>query len=303
MKRHYMKDKYVEQGEAPHVSGNLCSLKSTHCMRAVPKCFLFGGKNAPGKRHPLPFWENHSLLASFCRYAAVILLMMVGGVGEMWGQGDLSGVYYIINNNNNAYVRDAFTNWYMVPASNGGDNTISATAWQYNNSEDTPLVTTYQTAKDNNSVWVVKKNGEYYYLIHAITGKYMVYHTPVYTNRRAFHLETTDNPSDPALYDITYQANSKPPYNIRVKQLTSDNRFLNPSKSNKPYYYGLTDGGQTEVGGIIGVYSDNGDNGSKWYLEETLLSAPTIFPSFMSVTIRFHQALIFFILQMGVPQP
>ena len=205
----------------------------------------------------------------------LLLLMMTGGVSGAWGQDDLSGVYYIANNNTNAYSLNAGTNWYMVPASNGGDENVSITAWTYNSNANTPLVTTYQTQKNENSIWVVEKSGDYYHLIHALTGMYMVYNTPVYTNRRAFHLESTD-PGETALYAITYQSGSSAPYNIRYKNLTSGNRFLNPSKGNKAYYYGLTDGGQTEVGGIIGIYSDGADKGSMWFLENALLSAPTI---------------------------
>ena len=190
---------------------------------------------------------------------------------------DYSGVYYIANNNTNAYVQNAGTNWYMVPASNGGDENVSKTAWTYNNDANTPLVTTYQTQKNENSIWVVEKSGDYYHIIHALTGMYMVYNAPVYNNRRAFHLESTDSPGETALYAITYQSSSSPSYyNIRYNKLTTSNRFLNPSKGNKAYYYGLTADNQTEVAGIIGIYSDGADKGSMWFLENALLSAPTI---------------------------
>jgi len=208
-------------------------------------------------------------------------VMMVMGVSGAWGQGDLTGVYYIANNNTNAFnASSAATNWYLVPASNGGDTSISNSAWQWNSSAETPLVTTYQTQKDNNSVWAVKKSGNYYNLIHIVSGKYVVYNAPVYTNRRAVHLQTAypedQNGHNAALFAITYQSGSSAPYNIRVEQLTSSHRFLNPSKGNKPNYYGLTDGGQTEVGGIIGIYDGASDNGSKWFLEDAILPAPTI---------------------------
>ncbi len=237
-------------------------------LRVSPQpagAFLQGNSRFAPAKLPHRSEETPSLLASFCRYAAIVLLMMVLGVSGAWAQTDYSGYYYIANNNTNAYVRDAATNWYMVPASNGGDETISATAWQWNNSEDTPFVTTYQANKYNNSIWKIEKSGDYYYIIHYDSGKYLTYNNPVYTKRKAFHLQDTPD-GDNSLFSFTVNGST---YNINRKDLTSGNYWLNPSAGNKPSYYGQTaDTKEPEVAGLLGLYNSNSDAGSKWILEE-----------------------------------
>lgn len=193
----------------------------------------------------------------------LLLLFMTLGASSAWGQEDLSGYYYIANNNTNVYALDAATNWYMVPASNGGDGTVSSTAWQWNNSEDTPFVTTYQTKKDDNSIWKIQKNGDYYYIIHHASGKYLTYNSPEYTKRRAFHLQETPD-GDNSLFTFTKNGTA---YNINRKGLTTGNCWLNTSAGNKPNYYGLTNNTEIEVAGLLGLYNDKDDQGSKWYLE------------------------------------
>ena len=160
------------------------------------------------------------------------------------------------------------------------------TAWAWNDDVNKPFLTTYKTNQDNNStcqedynsVWQIIKvendNG-YYFIRHCITGKYIVYNNPEYTNRKAFHLETV---ADPYNYDplnnennayirfyISYKGEA---VNIRPKNLTSDDRFLNPSRNNFPYYYGYTDQqSQPNVAGLIGVFNNGNNDGSKWFLE------------------------------------
>ena len=99
----------------------------------------------------LHFIENNIVskqilfIISFCAVIMMALIM------PQKIQAQSSGVYYIINNNNNAYVLNSATNWYLVPASNGGDATVSISYYTWNNDANTPLVTTYQTGKDLNS--------------------------------------------------------------------------------------------------------------------------------------------------------
>lgn len=212
----------------------------------------------------------------------MLLLILAGGMGgRVFAQDDLSGVYYIANNNTNAYVRDAATNWYLVPASNGGDASINIQRWTWNDDENTPLVTTYQTQKDDNSVWVVKKNsGGDYFLIHVLSNTYMTLNAGVGTNgnRRTFHMETVSTTNDNHLFNFTSHTGSPIPYSITPKTKTTGHRYLNPSNGNKATYYAsaTTDGGY-DVGGTIGMFNKDaaGDAGSKWFIEETLLPAPT----------------------------
>ena len=244
---------------------------------------LFKANNTNKRLQPYKRSFLHALLAF------VLLVPMMG-----WGQ--TTGIYYIINNNTNAYVQDASTNWYLVPASNGGNPSVDTIDWTWHAlsplDPEYPLVTTYQTNKDLNSVWVVKKSGDDYYLIHILSGKYMTYNTGVgsNSNRRTFHMESTG--TGDVLFKFT--ASGTPTYySINPKNVTTGHKYLNPSRGNKNKYYadnGSPDGGYN-VGGIIGLYNKDasGDEGSKWFLEAApLLTAPTISdldPSTNTVTV------------------
>ena len=229
----------------------------------------------------LHFIENNIVskqilfIISFCAVIMMALIM------PQKIQAQSSGVYYIINNNNNAYVLNSATNWYLVPASNGGDATVSISYYTWNNDANTPLVTTYQTGKDLNSAWAVVKDGDYYYLIHILTGTYMAVNDGVGTNsnRRRLHMESTNTPGDIHRFKITSHSGSPLPYSINPKNVTSGHMYLNPSNGNKPAYYAIqTSDGGYQVGGTLGLYNKNAtsDAGSKWFLESTILSAPSI---------------------------
>lgn len=237
--------------------------------------------NHPKEDKKRAYVHHHMNIRTHAQSLFMLLLLLVVGAGQTWGQTDYSGVYYIINNNTNGYLKDAATNWYLVPASNGGDTSIDIAKWAWNNDANTPLVTTYQTGKDNNSVWVVKKSGDYYYLIHPLTNKYMTLNDGVGTNsnRRTFHMEVPFTLGDNHLF--TFTAHGTAPsqyYSINPKTKTSGNMYLNPSKGNRSYYYGSDVESGYYVGGTIGLYSSNatGDAGSKWNIEEATLPAPTI---------------------------
>ncbi len=228
----------------------------------------------------------------------LVLLFLLFGVLSAEAQ-DYSGFFYIANNNDkspNYNIATPETNYYLVPASNGGNASIADAAWAYGNPADTnkPLLTTFQTNKDsnttnqivNNSVWqIIKKEGESYYFIkHCITEKYVVYNTPLeYNYRRAFHLEDTDDPcslGDAALFKIELVNNTY--FNISSKNRIVANNgycYLNPSKGCQNSYYGLSNNGQTYVDGLIGVFNVADNAGSKWYLE-----VPSPIISFDNVT-------------------
>ncbi len=176
-------------------------------------------------------------------------------------QDNLSGYYYIANYN------DYSTNkWYMVPASNGGNNNIWIGNWAYNSNSETPYLTTYRTGADQNSVWeFVKVEGEdYYYIKHLLTGKYVLCHTTSTNVNKAVHLEAVDNPGENAKYAIAYQNGSAATYSIIPKNNTSS---FNAYLGNQNHYY-------YSNGGLIGLYNAT-DNGSKWYLESAI-QPPTI---------------------------
>ena len=254
------------------------------------------------------------VLRSF-RYVACLILMMVVGVGEMWGQTDYSGVYYIANaiwNGNNTsspyYWYSADTpeyNWYLVPAGNPQRNNKEDAYYSsnYNSSngdQDKPFLTTFRTNRDYNSIWIVKKTGNLYYIIHALSGKYVKYEPP-YINgvsgqtnndnchRKAIHLEAwTDPNNDPGnifKYEITSKTNSEKNitgFNIRYTgTLTAgSNRHFNPAGDNWEYYYATNDKTPWSRG-MVGLWTNGSDGsitkGSLWPHEDAKAAlTPTI---------------------------
>ena len=126
---------------------------------------------------------------------------------------------------------------------------------------------------------------DYYNIIHAATGKYVVYEPPYSTknNRKSMHLLATDSPGENAKFAITTNANY---YNFRPKSIgtgADTNKYLNPTHQNFNNYYSsdkAPDGPADYYRGLVGLWRYNGTNddgtGSDWKLEKTLLSAPTI---------------------------
>ena len=243
------------------------------------------------------------------RFALSLLLMFVLGINTAWGQGspvgtDRSGIFYFVNGGSGkdgdpkiADITDPDNYFYLVPAdnpqqSNKRDAWFSSDYSAANGDPQKPYLTTYRTKKDaaevptgvtnrpHNSVWIVKfastdSGTDYYYLIHAATGKYVVYEPPysAKNNRKSVHLLTTDSPGENAKFAI--HSNN---YNFRPKSLTSGNRFFNAANANYNYYYssdGTADGDANYFRGLVGLWSATGD-GSDWKPEATKLDAPTI---------------------------
>lgn len=218
------------------------------------------------------------------RHTVLVMILFAGGAA--WGQS--TGLYFIANNNDkdpNYSSSTPTTNYYLVPASNGGDESVAINRWAWNDNAVTPFVTTYQTNKDNNSIWIIKESetsGEYY-LIHLFTGKYMTLNAGVggSSNRRTFHLENPSPLGDNHLFNFTTHSGTPNYYSIKPKTLSSGYCFLNPSKGNKDYYCAdpTNTDGVYYIGGLIGTYNKNAanDKGSKWFLESaSVLTAPTI---------------------------
>jgi len=242
--------------------------------------------------------KNHALLA--------LLFLLLGG--NAWGQ-DYSGIYYIANaiwngsNTGSEYywynVNTPEYNWYLVP---GADSHLSHYSDAYFNNQysnnnnnngsndytgdnygdpEKPFLTTYRTNRDSNSIWIVKKTGDDYYIIHARTGKFIKYEITYqnYPARKTMHLEDVEggNPGDVFKYEITENSNSAQSitgFNIRVKNLTSGDRYFNPAGDNWPRYYGTQDGNKKPYSsGMVGIYKseDNASpltKGSLWPYED-----------------------------------
>ena len=230
---------------------------------------------------------------------------------------DRSGIFYFANGgsgkdgtNNNPLdpkIEDITSDdyFYLVPADNPQqdnkrDAWFSSDYSAANGDPEKPYLTTYKTKKDNNSIWIVKfastdSGTDYYYLIHAVTGKYVVYDPPYSekNNRKSVHLLTTASPGDIAKFAITATTptNTYPTrsgyYNFRPKNIAekkSTNRFLNTGNANYNFYYSsdaTVDGVANYFRGLIGLYRNHNIDGnvdasaSDWKPEAASI-APTI---------------------------
>ena len=246
------------------------------------------------------------------RCAMIIALMMAWMMPAMAQTGtNRSGIFYFANggsgktNPNDPLIAniDEADYFYLVPADNPRQNNKRDAWFSSNYSTDDgdpekPYLTTYKTKKDvaevpsgvtnrpHNSVWIVEfastDNGtDYYHLIHAATGKYVVYEPPypAKNNRKSVHLLTTDSPGENAEFAITVHSDN---YNFRPKSIGTGaniNKYLNPSNRNFNYYYShsnVSDGGVVDYyEGLIGLWKDPG-SASDWKPEATLLDAPEI---------------------------
>ena len=236
-----------------------------------------------------------------------MLLMLVLGSTSVWGQSD--GVYNIANWYQYNSAPSTTTNWYLVPTqapsadsqNKNRDIYYSSDGYSTAGSAETPFITTYQTYNQTESnpnpykpAWIIQSvpnQSGYYYIIHALTGKYIVYEPP-YTSgnsdpwrRKSVHLQETNSPGSNAIFKIITSTFDAEYYNIIPKSLENNNsfRFLNPAGDNANNYRANSEGSDPKYYlGLVGVYNkvnkvgnDDGRN-SNWYFENTLLSAPTI---------------------------
>ena len=205
----------------------------------------------------------------------------------MWGQ---EGFWYIANDKglesetsfdySTSTTADRF---YIVPAKDPvqADKRDAYYSENYDTSDgdpEKPYLTTYRTNRDVNSAWVIKSAGNNkYFLIHVLTGKYAVYHTtPDCTSkshRKVIHLETLADPENVDIAKFCIE-NGTTTYTFRPQSLSTSNRFFNPSNGNRELYH--ANGGDCNNAGLIGVFNDANNRGSKWHIEEAQLTAPTI---------------------------
>ena len=265
-------------------------------------------------RTPVRLGTHSSALRDALR---TMLLLFTLGTTTAWGQTktDYSGLYYFVNcgsekNTNGpedlgiADITDDTNYFYLVPADNPHQSPSKRDAWysdgDTNGDSEKPYLTTYRTNKDAaaipegvtnrpyNSVWIVKyastdseTETDYYYLIHAATGKYVVYEPPFLdtkNNRKSVHLLTTNTPGENAKFAITTNSDN---YNFRPKSVENGsgvNKYLNPSNRNFNCYYSNTavsDGDVVNYEGLLGLWKEAG-KASDWKPEETLLGRPTV---------------------------
>jgi len=223
------------------------------------------------------------------RLVMSMLLMLTVGSSSVWGQ---DGFWYIANDKglesetsfdyNTSTTAERF---YIVPAKDPvqAEKRDAYYSENYDTSDgdpEKPYLTTYRTNRDVNSAWVIKSAGNSkYFLIHALTGKYAVYNTTPdcvsksKPHRKVIHLETLAVPEnvDNAKF---YIENGTTTYTFRPQSLSSGNRYFNPSNGNMELYH--ANGGDCNNAGLIGVFNEANNRGSKWHIEEAQLTAPTI---------------------------
>ena len=247
----------------------------------VVKPITIGGKTISHQ------WEKAIHLEVCCRrLLASLVLLLAFGTTSAWAQ-DWSGVYYI---GSPGWVSgNTSTNYYLCPTE--GWCYYQATDNYTSTDNGQPFLTTYQCQNGvydaNKAVWVIKRYGEtnYYYIKHAIDGKYLTTNGKIYSStndtRMRVHLETTATPTDNALFKITKISDYYEIVSKSAEDAGSDKKWVNLTHANILSLQGQfvsgkgSDGptGYKDVGGTIGFWNQNGAKAPncKWYLEGAVL--------------------------------
>ena len=198
---------------------------------------------------------------------SVLLLMLVVGVNTVWGQiptdGNGDGYYYILNEKNK---ENNVAVYYLCPAENPSQ------FW----ADNQPFLTTHKAETDMSKfIWLIKKVGDYYYIIHANDYKYLTTNDAPNTSqphRRRVHLQNFEMLGDDNEFVIAreYDSSTENPLNIHHKTLKESNHMYLTVAGNNANNYGPDD--PTSYAGMIGLYSQTskpygGDAGSKWTFE------------------------------------
>ena len=244
------------------------------------------------------------------RYVVTLLLMLVVGVSEMWGQTvDYSGTYYIASGNTNGgnninnirYNSETpADNFYLCPTDENNWIYYQAESPYFTDTKNgQPFLTTYKYRAEGEDAteaqWIIKKvqNSDYYHIIHKKTTRYLTYNDIISTrgnggsgkNRIRFHLQSTAD--DNSLFRITQDADVPSAINIAavaaIETYYYNNNnciYLNLSSKDDNTLKGTngkTDGPTNtyqNVGATIGIWYDPGRT-SEWFLED-VLPRPTI---------------------------
>ena len=223
--------------------------------------------------------KNHSIIQrTILRtilFLAALVPSLLGGGSIMAQSTPADGIYYIAseydseNAETTQYSPSGSTanHFYWVPAKDAVLGNKEDAYYKYNTyGYDKPYLTTYRTNRDLNSIWILQKTGNYFYIIHALSGKYLVYsvQNPSTPTRRVVHLSTQTNPDvDSTKFTITKDASGNVLINPKLK--SSGDKYLNPANHNINQYNATSD--KNNSGGIIGVWKE-GTGLSIWHLED-----------------------------------
>ena len=235
------------------------------------------------------------------RFSILVLLMIVVGVSGVKAQTvDYSGVYYIASDGNAAVVDNKGTvedytysastpesNYYLVPASDPVQ-TNEKDAYFDGTTRQKPFLTTYKVGQESEpnwgeAVWVIRQvtddDGAFYYIMHAETGKYVIY-DPSWTStanlkrRKCMHLDST-TPSENGKFKIeefetgVFDIVPKSMRNLTGSYNDKEYIFWNIADRNRNSRHGLDSGNY--YGGLVGLYSKNSkgiDENSRWKFEK-----------------------------------
>ena len=232
------------------------------------------------------------------RLAVSILLLLTVGSGNVWGQTDYSGVYYIASVGYDGNPANT-NNYYLCPTEGWCYYKADDDFWPSNTSDENktmPFLTTYRCKTSNyhdgdpnDAIWIIEKKigTDYYYIKQASTGRYLTSNGTIRTtgnaDRMRVHLEAVapENLDDKELFTIAAYSTYLTISPKGVVGSASGNNWLTINGGNINSLVGgngKTGGptGYTNTAGIIGVYTQ-ADANAKFYLEKALsIDAPTI---------------------------
>lgn len=193
------------------------------------------------------------------RYTLVLLMLFIGGeMNSAWGQTHpYSGIWYLTVKKN--------TQHYLVPAkdptlANGEDAYFSSNYNSANGNPEMPYLTTYKTGEDLNAIWIlvpVENEAKFYYIVHALTGKYVVYKTAYTGNnarRKYVHLESCASPGDTEKFFIDANGNF-----VKIRPKNNASEYFNVAGECQDRYNG-NNNTAPYYSGLIGGYSTIDDN-------------------------------------------
>ena len=232
------------------------------------------------------------------RLAVSMLLLLIVGTGNVWGQTDYSGTYYIASDykSGSTYQYDPNNlnnNYYLCP-SDGWIYYKKENKWIADEaSSDGPFLTTFKCRTDeyityggmNNATWVISKHGDYYAFYHTGTNKHMVLSGQISgcgADRMRVHLEEISSPETPgenALFAIVTQDKS---LSIAPSTILDDRLTVNGGNKDALTGQSGKTGGPKGTGynyentaGIVGIYRSTGTDDNRYFYLEEVFDRPT----------------------------
>lgn len=217
--------------------------------------------------------------------------MMTVGVGQVWGQDDYSGTYFIQSVSANKYTSG---DYFLCPTEGWIYYEATNTFTETNNYQ--PFLTTYQCKSEagydvRKAIWKIEKSGDYYTIKHAIDGKYMVYNGKISdanVGRIRVHLEYIVTPTQDGKELFVIGTNTAGKIVISPKKEATN--YFNVCQGNINDLAGSTyynkkskndgpTGHANDIHGTIGLWNNKDDENAPFLLEDAssyVCETPTI---------------------------